>query len=251
MLEAKNVSKEYRTPEGNGVIHAVDGVSFTMGEGECWALVGESGCGKSTLSRLLLGLIPPSSGDVLLDGRSIVPHGRKREKSLCRSIQLVLQDGKGALDPHQSIYRNLAEPIRNLSRVSRTEERQRIHKLMESMELEAECLKRRPHELSGGQQKRVCIARALAADPKVIIFDEAVSGLDVLVRKRILDLLKGIHERQKLTFLFITHDMDVALYMADHILVMKDGKLVEQVSYQGNLQVFGHPYSRMLLEAME
>ena len=122
---------------------------------------------------------------------------------------------------------------------------------MDQMELSREYLKRRPHELSGGEQKRVCIARAIAVSPKMIIFDEAVSGLDVLVRKNILDLLKRLHREQNAAYLFITHDMDVALYLADHILVMKDGSIVEQVHYEGNTEVFRHPYSRKLLASMD
>lgn len=248
MLEMKDVSKIYRKPDGNGVISAVEHVNFQMNEGQFYALVGESGSGKTTLSRLLLGLAAPTSGDVLLDGVSITPHSRRRPRSLCAKMQLVLQDGKGALDPHLSIYDNIAEPIRNLTQLSRAEERKCICGLMEKMELSMEYLKRRPHELSGGEQKRVCIARALAADPEIIIFDEAVSGLDVLVRKSILDLLKRIHQERKGSYLFITHDIDVALYLADHVLVMKDGRIVEQVPYRGDADVFQHPYSRMLLE---
>lgn len=248
MLEMKDVSKIYQKPDGNGVISAVEHVDFQMDEGQFYALVGESGSGKTTLSRLLLGLIAPTSGEILLDGVSIIPHGRRREKSLCAKMQLVLQDGKGALDPHMSIYENIAEPIRNLMRLSKTEERKCICELMEKMELPMDYLKRRPHELSGGEQKRVCIARALATDPKIIIFDEAVSGLDVLVRKSILDLLKRIHQERNGAYLFITHGIDVALYLADHVLVMKDGRIVEQVCYRGDASVFRHPYSRMLLD---
>lgn len=248
MLEMKDVSKVYRKPGGKGVISAVEHVDFQMNEGQFYALVGESGSGKTTLSRLLLGLIPPTSGEILLDGASIIPHGRRRPKALCAQMQLVLQDGKGALDPHLSIYENIAEPVRNLTQLSRAEERKCVCGLMEKMELSLDYLKRRPHELSGGEQKRVCIARALAADPKIIIFDEAVSGLDVLVRKSILDLLKQIHQERKGSYLFITHDIDVALYLADHVLVMKDGRLVEQVQYRGDTSVFRHPYSRMLLD---
>lgn len=248
MLEVKDVSKVYRKPDGTGVISAVEHVDFQMKEGQFYALVGESGSGKTTLSRLLMGLIPPTSGEVLLDGVSIIPHGRRRAKALCAKMQLVLQDGKGALDPHLSIYENIAEPVRNLTKLSRAEERECICGLMEKMELSMDFLKRRPHELSGGEQKRVCIARALAADPEIIIFDEAVSGLDVLVRKGILDLLKRIHRGRNGSYLFITHDIDVALYLADYVLVMKDGRIAEQARYRGDTSIFQHPYSRMLLD---
>lgn len=251
MLEARNVCKSFPSQhDKNQQVRAVNGVNFTLRKGELCALVGESGSGKSTLSRLLTGLIPPTAGDILLDGESIAANGRRRSKMLCSKIQLVLQDGKSSLDPQLTIYESIAEPIRNLKKCSKSEEQKMIQTLAEDMELPAECLHRKPSELSGGQQKRVCMARALAAQPEIIIFDEAVSGLDVLVRKSILDLLKRLHQARDVAYLFITHDIDVALYMADRIIVMKDGAIVEQVSYCGNTDCFTHPYSQVLLHAM-
>ena len=253
MLEAVNVHKTYTVRGHNGsqnIVHAVNGVDLSLKKGELCALVGESGSGKSTLSQLLMGLIPPTSGEVLLDGKSIVPKGRRRDKNLCSKLQIVLQDGKSALDPHYTVYQSIAEPIRNLMKLSRDEEKRRVLAWMEQMELPKYFLKRRPQELSGGQQKRVCIARALAVEPSIVIFDEAVSGLDVLVRKNILDLLKQLHRRHNTTYLFITHDIDVALYLANRIFVMKAGKIVEQVQYSGVIGIFTHPYSRMLLRSM-
>ncbi|WP_250229269.1 ABC transporter ATP-binding protein [Anaeropeptidivorans aminofermentans] len=250
MLEARGVCKSFPAQKNKKELVAVNSVDFMLRKGELCALVGESGSGKSTFSRLLTGLIPPTSGDILLDGKSISANEWRRNKALCSRIQLVLQDGKSSLDPRFTIYEIIAEPIRNLKKCSKTEERQKIEKLIEEMELPAECLGRKPSELSGGQQKRVCIARALAAEPEIIIFDEAVSGLDVLVRKSILDLLKRLHCTQNLAYLFITHDMDVALYLANRILVMKDGNIVEQVYYRGDPGCFVHPYSRLLLQAM-
>lgn len=251
MLEARAVYKNFPSQKNkNELVRAVNGVNFNLCKGELCALVGESGSGKSTLSRLLAGLIPPTSGDILLDGKSIAANGRCRSKTLCSRIQLVLQDGKSSLDPHLTIYESIAEPIRNLKKCSKSEERQTIETLVKEMELPIECLRRKPSELSGGQQKRVCIARALAAEPELIIFDEAVSGLDVLVRKSILDLLKQLHCMQDVAYLFITHDMDVALYIANRILVMKEGSVVEQVDYRGDSSCFTHPYSQILLHAM-
>ncbi|MGI6176362.1 MAG: ABC transporter ATP-binding protein [Christensenellales bacterium] len=251
MLEARNVCKNFSHGSGgHQLVEAVRNINLTLREGEFYALVGESGSGKSTLSRLLMGLLPPSSGDVLLNGRSIVPKGRKRDRALCSRLQLVLQDGKSALDPRFTIYDCIAEPIRNLTRCTKREEEQRVLALTDGIELPRDCLKRRPSELSGGQQKRVCIARALAAEPKIILFDEAVSGLDVLVRKSILDLLRRLHRAQTAAYLMITHDIDVALYLADRIMIMKDGEIVEQVRYQGDTACFTHPYSRLLLQAM-
>ena len=196
MLEAIGVTKRFPKPDSREEITAVQAASFSLKPGEFYALVGESGSGKSTLAQLLAGLIAPTEGDVLLNGESIVPRGRRRKRELCTSIQLVLQDGKSALDPRFTVYDSLAEPIRNLTALSRAAERERIHELMREIELPSELLTRRASELSGGQQKRVGIARALATEPEIIIFDEAVSGLDVIVRKSILDLLKRLHAAQ-------------------------------------------------------
>lgn len=230
MLEAKNVSKIYKVRDKSGrekIIYSVNGVDIKLENRDFSVLVGESGSGKSTLSRLLMGLIQPTSGDILLDGDVIAPGKRRKPREIYKKLQLVLQDSRSALDPHFTVYQSIGEPMRNLLGLSGAEEKQRILWLMEKMELPEELLTRKPYELSGGQQKRVCIARALAAEPEVIIFDEAVTGLDVIVRKRILDLLKQIHREQEISFLFITHDMDVAYYLAKKIFVMNQGKIVE------------------------
>ncbi len=227
MLEAKNVSKIYKV--GGKEVYGLNGVDFKLENGDFSVLVGESGSGKSTLSRILMGLMPPTAGEVRLDGQIIAPGKRRKPGEIYKRLQLVLQDSRSALDPHFTVYESIAEPIRNLLRVPAAEEKQRILRLMEKTGLPEALLARKPYELSGGQQKRVCIARALAAEPEVIIFDEAVTGLDVIVRKRILDLLKQIHREQTISFLFITHDMDVAWYLAEKIYVMKKGKIVESI----------------------
>lgn len=252
MLVAKQLCKTYeiKTPNGRKQsIAAVNDVDFQLKSGEFCALVGESGSGKSTLSRLLMGLISPNKGEILLNGESI-RQWKKHRKLLYSKIQMVLQDSKSSLDPRYSVYDSVAEPLRNLKNISKLEEKHRVKELMQQMELPHKFISRKPHELSGGQQKRICIARALAAEPEIIIFDEAVSGLDVLVRKNILDLLKEVHNMQKAAYLFITHDIDVALYVANRILVMKEGKIVEQVYYYGDTSCFTNPYSKLLLSTM-
>ena len=252
MLVAKQIFKTYemKTPNGRKEsIYAVNNVDFQLKLGEFCALVGESGSGKSTLSKLLMGLIPPTKGEILLNGEPISQWGKHR-KELYSKIQMVLQDRKSSLDPRYSVYDSIVEPLRNLKNMSKLEEKNRAKELMEQMELPHKLLLRKPHELSGGQQKRVCIARALAAEPEIIIFDEAVSGLDVLIRKNILDLLKEVHNMQRVAYLFITHDMDVALYVANRILVMREGKIVEQVHYCGDTSCLTDPYSKLLLTTM-
>jgi ABC-type glutathione transport system ATPase component len=231
-------------------IHAVDGVDIVLKDRESYALVGESGSGKSTLSRLLMGLIPPTSGDVLLDGTSLFCLSGKTAKQRFTRMQLVLQDSKSALDPRFTVYDSIAEPIRNLLNVSRQQEAEMVEALMRQMDLPPTLLRRRSHELSGGQQKRVCIARAIAVSPQIVIFDEAVSGLDVIVRKSILELLKRLQTEHGYIYLFITHDIDVALYIAENIMVMKEGKIVDSVRYAGDTGCFKHPYSRLLLDSL-
>lgn len=253
MLEAKTLYKNYYIPGENGrkrLIHAVNDVNLILRDRGSYALVGESGSGKSTLSQMLMGLLPPTSGDVLLDGESLFSlSGREKKQNFTR-MQMVLQDGKSALDPKFTVYDSIAEPIRNLLSVSRRREREIVEELMCQMDLSSELLRRRANELSGGQQKRVCIARAISVSPQILIFDEAVSGLDVIVRKSILELLKKLQKEHGYTVLFITHDIDVALYIADRIMVMKEGKIVESIRYAGDLGCFTHPYSRLLLDSL-
>lgn len=247
MLVAKNIVKQY---SHNGkLLRAVDDISFSLDDGEFCSLVGESGSGKSTLAQILCGLIPVTSGAVELNSEIITPETRRKNNRICADIQLVLQNGKGAIDPCFTVYDCIAEPIRNLTDYSKEKEKVRICELMELMKLPNEMLSRKAYQLSGGQQKRICIARALAANPRIIIFDEAVSGLDVIVRKNILDLLIRLQKESKMSFLFITHDIDVALYTSRRIFVMREGKILEQVHYSGEHSIFKNPYSKMLLKS--
>lgn len=250
MLEARNLSKQYSKSTSSSQDYAVNNVSFSLPDGIFCSLVGESGSGKSTLAQLLCGVLPATSGTILLDGEPVSCRQFRKNPRLRSKIQMVLQDGKSALDPRYSVYRSIAEPLRNLKRLSRCQEQERIFSLMEELELPSSLAKRKAYELSGGQQKRVCIARALAAEPELIIFDEAVSGLDVLLQKNVLDLLKRIHSRFHMSCLFITHDMDAALYLADRVMVMQRGEIVEDRLFSGNTGCFTHEYSRLLLASV-
>ncbi len=246
MLAAEHVTKAYGS--GRNRVFAVKDASLCLVPGELTVLVGESGSGKTSVSRILAGILAPTEGKVLLDGKSITPESRKKDRQLCAQIQVVLQDGKSALDPRFTVYRSIAEPVRNLLRLPKSAERDLVYSLMERTELPAELAGRRPAELSGGQQKRVCIARALASGPRYLIFDEAVSGLDVLLKEKILGLIRQIHRQTGAATLMITHDMDVALYMADRIAVMRSGEIVENRPCGGNPDCLTHPYSRLLLQ---
>ena len=228
MLEIQNVSKQYPRPNQQQV-DAVSGVSLTLEEHRIYALVGESGCGKSTLSRLILGLEAPTSGRVLLDGAPV--------------------SRKGKAGRIQTVYQAIAEPIRTVLQLPKEEERQRVFALIARMGLPEESAEQKTGELSGGQQKRVGIARALALSPRYIVFDESLSGLDVILRKKILKLLKRVQENERCSYLFITHEIDAALYLADEIHVMQNGKLVESCRWEGNLDAFQHPYTKRLLKA--
>lgn len=253
-LRIENVSKVFSNRDKtSNSLHALKNINLEVGEGEFCAIVGESGSGKSTLCQIIMALVPATAGRIFFNDLELAlsnQYNRKVQRELCKKVQLVLQDGKSALDPHFTIYRCITEPMRNLCKMNRQEEKKRVMELLQQMELPEDILKRKPHELSGGQQKRVCIARALAVNPQILIFDEAISGLDVILRKNILDLLKKIHREQGCTILFITHDMDVALYMASRIIVMKDGEIVEDTVCNGNPSCFSHPYSKILTEAM-
>ena len=248
MLKATQLSKEYWLKEQGKKrkFSAVKSTSLELPTGARCALVGESGSGKTTLVRMLAGIITPTAGIVELDGQNIFL--TKNRRAVYRKLQIVFQDAKSALNPQMTVYDLIAEPLYNLQHISHAEAKGRVYELMDRMELPLEYCRRKPQELSGGQQKRVSIARAVGVEPEIIIFDESFSGLDVIVRMQILELLDDLQKELKCTYLIITHDMDVALYIADTIFVMKEGTIVEQVQYRGNKDCFHHAYSRQLLE---
>ena len=247
ILTANNITKCFVT-DGKKFT-AADNVSFFLDKNEFCSLVGESGSGKTTLVRIMSGLISPDSGNVICDGENITPKLRRKNKDLCAKLQLVLQNSRAALDPRFSVYDCIAESIKNLKKCSREEENKIVRELTEQMELPSDILSRRSGELSGGPQKRICIARALAADPDYIIFDEAVSGLDAAVRKSVLDLLVRIQKNSGKGFLLITHDIDAALYTSQRIAVMKSGRILETVKYEGDTSVFKSDYSAVLINS--
>lgn len=248
MLIANQVSKEYRMKEKDKKMefHAVKPLSLFLKNGERYALVGESGSGKTTLARMLAGIITPTSGNVMLDDADIFQ--TKDRRAVYRKLQIIFQDAQSSLNPQMTVYELIAEPLRNLLHISRAEEKRLVFNLMERMSLSSDYCNRKPRELSGGQQKRVGIARAIGIKPEIIIFDEAFAGLDAIVRKHILDLLDDLQKELKCTYFMITHDIDIALYIADTIFVMKTGEVVERAEYKGNIDCFKHDYSRLLLQ---
>jgi ABC-type glutathione transport system ATPase component len=253
MITASNLHKRYKSRAGNGSrveVNALNDVSFTLLEGQSCALIGESGSGKSTLAKILTCIEKPDSGSYLFDGIDMTALSAKELRKLRARFQLVMQNSRSALDPRRTVYESIAEPIRCLTSHDRRSERQLVLETSGKVQLSETLLNRLPHELSGGQQQRACIARALTVSPKFVVFDESVSGLDVTVRKQILDLIVSLQRDERSSFLMITHDIDVALYIARNIMVMKDGRVVEHIGHAASYDDFEHEYSRLLIEAL-
>ncbi len=233
-----------------GTVKAVDGVSFTLAQGESLGLVGESGCGKSTLGRTILQLIPATSGSVVLEGRNLNQlHGRELRRAR-RDFQMVFQDPYASLNPRMTVFDALAEALRSHRKIARAELRPRVLELMRTVGLLPGALNKYPHEFSGGQRQRIAIARALAVEPKLIIADEPVSALDVSIQAQIINLLAQIRREMNLTLIFISHDLSVVRHIADRIAVMYLGKIVELGPPEEVLEQPQHPYTRALLSAV-
>jgi peptide/nickel transport system ATP-binding protein len=251
---ARNLTKVFQIrgarPGASTDFTAVDDVSFTLKRGSTLALVGESGSGKSTAANMVLGLLEPTSGTVEFDGVDVASLGTKELFRFRRRIQPVFQNPYGSLDPMFSVYRSIEEPLR-LHRVGNAKAREaRVRELLDMVALPQSTMRRFPNELSGGQRQRIAIARALALKPEVIVLDEAVSALDVLVQAQILELLGDLQDELSLSYLFITHDLAVVRQIADSVVVMQNGRVVEQASTD---EVFDNPreqYTRDLLAAI-
>ncbi len=259
VVVASELTKVYResrgTPWGRALrrteFRAVDGVSFRLRRGSTLAIVGESGSGKSTLARMVLGLLQPTSGTVVFDGTDDVGAlDRKKAFAFRRRVQPVFQNPYSSLDPMYSVFRAIEEPLR-IHRVGDREQRKAaVRELLDQVALPSEVLTRLPRELSGGQRQRVAIARALALRPEVLVCDEAVSALDVLVQSQILQLLADLQARLGLTYLFISHDLAVIRQIADDVLVMRAGRVVERAATEDVFTRPQHEYTRQLLQAI-
>ncbi|MEZ0164648.1 dipeptide ABC transporter ATP-binding protein [Kineococcus sp. LSe6-4] len=253
VIEVRGLTKEF-VIRGAGVrgetLRAVDDVSFTVRRGTTLAVVGESGSGKSTVAQMVLNLLPATSGTVLFDGVDITTLNSKDQFAFRRRVQPIFQNPYGSLDPSWSIFRSVEEPLRVHGVGDARSREARVRDLLDKVALPQSSLRRFPNELSGGQRQRVAIARALALQPEVVVCDEAVSALDVLVQGQILTLLNDLQAELGLTYLFITHDLAVVREIADDVVVMQKGRLVE---YAGVEEVFASPqqeYTRALLDAI-
>ena len=254
LLELDGVVKRFPVRDAlgrrAGAVHAVDGVSLSVAQGETLAIVGESGCGKSTLGRLMLNLITPDSGSVRFGGEDLVRLSPAAMRARRRDMQLIFQDPFASLDPRMTVEQAVAEPLRLHRIVPRSEERARVADLLSRVGLRPELARRWPHEFSGGQRQRVAIARALASQPKLIVGDEPVSALDVSVQAQVVNLLSDLIRDLGLTFVLISHDLGVVRHVADRVAVMYLGRIVEQGPAEDVLSAPKHPYTRALLAAV-
>jgi peptide/nickel transport system ATP-binding protein len=232
------------------VLRAVDDVSFTVERGRTTAIVGESGSGKTTTARMVLGLVPPTEGRIRLDGAEVAGLRGARLRAARQAMQPVFQDPYASLDPMWTVERIVTEPLRTFGVGDRASRRVKVAELLDQVALPAALAQRYPNELSGGQRQRVAIARALALGPRLVVCDEAVSALDVLVQDQILGLLSELQRELGLSYLFISHDLAVVRSLAHHVLVMKDGRVVEQGPVDEVLTAPSDPYTRQLLDAV-
>lgn len=234
---------------GGGLVKAVDGVSFSIGGGETFSLIGESGCGKTTVARMVLLLETPTDGAVFWRGRNVHTLSGPQLASYRASVQAVFQDPRSALQPRMRIGDIVGEPLEVNTGLSRSEIRERVAKALESVGLSVADRQNFPHELSGGMQQRVAIARALALKPAIIVLDEPVSAVDVSIRAQILNLLKDIQSQQGVAYLFISHDLGTVRYMSHRVGIMYLGKLVEEATTEEAFSSPLHPYTKALLSA--
>ncbi|MCL2896618.1 ABC transporter ATP-binding protein [Brenneria tiliae] len=248
LLSLRHIRTEYPTPQG--AVAAVDDVSLDIYPGETLGLVGESGCGKSTLSKTILRLLPPSQGQIILDGQEITRLKESRLQALRRQVQMVFQDPYASLNPRHDIGHILETPLIVHGLGNRAERQRAIRDIIERVGLPQSSLARYPHEFSGGQRQRIGIARALVVRPSLVICDEPVSALDVSIQAQILNLLVELKNEMGLSLLFISHDLAVVRYIADRVMVMQDGRCVESGDHYSIWHQPQHPYTRKLIDAV-
>jgi oligopeptide/dipeptide ABC transporter ATP-binding protein len=254
LVEVQQLQKYFPVKKGafgraTEQVRAVEDVSFVIRKGETLGLVGESGCGKTTVGRMLLRLLEPSSGSVKFDGRDLFALPSRQLRQLRRRMQIVFQDPYSSLNPRLTVGQAIGEPLQVHGLLKGPELEKRVAELLERVGLPAGYRSRYPHEFSGGQRQRVCIARALALGPEFIVCDEAVSALDISIQAQILNLLDDLQRDLGLTYLFISHNLNVVRHIADRIAVMYLGKLVELADAERLFSAPQHPYTRALISA--
>jgi len=255
LLEVNGLKKHFPIRRGllgrvSGHVYAVDGISFTIGEGETLGLVGESGCGKSTAAKSIMKLIEPTAGEIKLRGARIDQLKPSAMRPYRRELQFVFQDPYSSLNPRLSVGAIVGEPLANYRIAAGSELKDRVIAILAKVGLRADAMERYPHEFSGGQRQRIGIARALAVNPRLIICDEPVSALDVSVQAQVVNLLKDLQKEFRLSYLFVAHDLAVVENISHRIAVMYLGKIVELTHRQSLFSAPLHPYTEALLSAV-
>lgn len=251
LVEVENLTKYFNVGK-NQVLHAVDGISFTIHKGETLGLVGESGCGKSTVGRTLLQLYKPTSGTITFDGKKLAGKSSNEiENQYHREVQMIFQDPYSSLNPRMTVSEIVSEGLLiHHPNMSKEERRNKVNELLELVGLDRNHANRYPHEFSGGQRQRIGIARALAVQPKFIVADEPIAALDVSIQAQIVNLLKQLQEEKGLTYLFIAHDLSMVKHISDRIAVMYLGQIMELADSEELYDQPLHPYTAALLSAI-
>ncbi len=248
ILEVKDLQKYFKV--NAGTLHAVDGVSFSIEEGETLGVVGESGCGKSTLGRVVLHLLDNTGGQIIYKGEDVTHVTREKLSALRRDMQIIFQDPFSSLNPRMTVHQIIAEPMQIAGDIDKSEIDRRVTEMMDTVGLASRFANSYPHELDGGRRQRIGIARALVLNPKFVVCDEPVSALDVSIQAQVLNLMLDIQEKMGLTYIFITHDLSVVKYISNNIMVMYLGQMVEKAPSDELFKHRYHPYTRALISAV-
>ncbi len=248
MLKIQHLSKHYGTAKGKST--ALNSISFSLGEGRSLAIVGESGAGKSTLAKCILGVVPPSSGHVWFDGRKVDTMTPSEQKQFWQEAQMIWQDPGLALSPHRRIWQMIAEPLENYKRLNRQEIHRQVDRLLSQVGLDPALGQCYRHQLSGGQCQRVCIARALAPSPRLLVCDEPVSALDLPMQLKIMDLIDNLRQHLGIAVILITHDIGLARRYCSQVAIMHKGCIIETGPSDTILHHSTHPYTKRLINAI-
>jgi len=248
LIEVKDLKKYFKIDAG--LLHAVDGINFTIEEGKTLGVVGESGCGKTTLGRVILQLIELTDGEIFFEGKDVSNPSNKELAEMRENMQIIFQDPYSSLNPRMSVSEIIMEPLILQGKMARNEMLQEVRTLMDTVGLAERFENSYPHELDGGRRQRIGVARALALKPKFIVCDEPVSALDVSIQAQIINLMLDLQEERGIAYMFVTHDLSVVKYISDDIMVMYLGQMVEKAPSNELFRNPRHPYTQALLSAI-